>query len=35
MGYILRAIDESDLERMVKKAEDINKNREIIIEDNF
>lgn len=27
--------DESDLERMVKKAEDINKNREIIIEDNF
>ena len=27
--------DESDLERMLKKAKDINKNREIIIEDNF
>ena len=27
--------DESDLERMVKKAEDINKNREIVIHDNF
>lgn len=27
--------DESDLERMLKKAEDINKNREILIHDNF
>lgn len=27
--------DESDLERMLKKAEDINKNREIVIHDNF
>lgn len=27
--------DEKDLERMLKKAEDINKNREIIIQDNF
>lgn len=27
--------EESDLERMLKKAKDINKNREIIIEDNF
>ncbi|MDU1177188.1 MAG: Hsp33 family molecular chaperone HslO, partial [Peptoniphilus harei] len=27
--------DEEDLERMLKKAEDINKNREIIIQDNF
>lgn len=27
--------DESDLERMLKKAEDINKNRKVIIEDNF
>lgn len=27
--------DESDLERMLKKAEDINKNREVIIHDNF
>lgn len=27
--------DESDLERMVKKSEDINKNREIVIHDNF
>ena len=27
--------DEKDLERMLKKAEDINKNRKVIIEDNF
>ena len=27
--------DESDLEKMLKKAEDINKNREIVIHDNF
>ncbi|MGR5591017.1 Hsp33 family molecular chaperone HslO [Peptoniphilus grossensis] len=27
--------DESDLERMLKKAEDINKNRKVIIQDNF
>lgn len=27
--------DESDLERMLKKAEDINKNREIVVHDNF
>ena len=27
--------DESDLERMLKKAEDINKNRKIVIHDNF
>lgn len=27
--------DESDLERMLKKAKDINKNRKVIIEDNF
>ncbi|KXB71792.1 Hsp33 family molecular chaperone HslO [Peptoniphilus sp. DNF00840] len=27
--------DEKDLERMLKKAEDINKNRQIIIQDNF
>ena len=27
--------NESDLERMLKKAEDINKNREIVIHDNF
>ncbi|MDD7353146.1 MAG: Hsp33 family molecular chaperone HslO [Peptoniphilaceae bacterium] len=27
--------DESDLERMLKKAKDINKNRKIIIQDNF
>lgn len=27
--------DEKDLERMLKKAQDINKNREIIIQDNF
>lgn len=27
--------DESDLERMLKNAEDINKNREIVIHDNF
>jgi len=27
--------DEKDLERMLKKAEDINKNREIIVQDNF
>ena len=27
--------DESDLERMLKKAEDINKNREVVIHDNF
>lgn len=27
--------DEKDLERMLKKAEDLNKNREIIIQDNF
>ena len=29
------SFDEKDLEIMLKKAEDINKNREIIIEDNF
>lgn len=27
--------DESDLERMLKKAKDINKNRDVIIQDNF
>lgn len=27
--------DEKDLERMLKKAEDINKNRQIIVQDNF